>query len=137
MPEESNKVLSKRDKNPSKSNRARPMSDVFYAQNLFREAFPESRYGSVKAALYEAHRFLSRKVAKEFTYRRARSIHEGTARRIDAEEMEALKLALIEESKREQQNLRARLASLDETIAAYEANYHRSKVERTGGQMGR
>lgn len=128
-------MLSNRDK--EKSNRDKLMSDVFYAQNLFREAFPESRYGSVKAALYEAHRFLSRRVAKEFTYRRARSIHEGTARRIDAEEMEALKLALIEESKREQQHLRARLASLDETIAAYEAAAHRSKVARSGEEVGR
>jgi predicted ribosome quality control (RQC) complex YloA/Tae2 family protein len=135
MPQEKNKVLSKRDKD--QSNRAKLMSDIFYAQNLFREAFPERRYGSVKAALYEAHRFLSRKVTKEFTYRRARSIHEGTARRIDAEEMEALKLALIEESKREQQTLRARLASLDETIAAYEAAAHRTKVARPGEEMGR
>lgn len=128
-------MLSNRDK--EQSNRAKLMSDVFYAQNLFREAFPERRYGSVKAALYEAHRFLSRKVTKEFTYRRARSIHEGTARRIDAEEMEALKLALIEESKREQQTLRARLASLDEKIAAYEAVAHRQAMEGAGNQMGR
>jgi predicted ribosome quality control (RQC) complex YloA/Tae2 family protein len=135
VPQETNKVLSKRDKD--QSNRAKLMSDVFYAQNLFREAFPERRYGSVKAALYEAHRFLSRKVAKEFTYRRARSIHEGTARRIDAEEMEALKLALIEESKREQQNLRARLASLDEAIAAYEAASHRQAVARQSEEVGR
>jgi hypothetical protein len=137
MDQEADNVLSKRDKNPSNGNRARPMSDVFYAQNLFREAFPERRYGSVKAALYEAHRFLSRKVAKEFTYRRARSIHEGTARRIDAEEMEALKLALIEESKREQQILRARLASLDEILASYETVSNRSKVASQGKEMGR
>ena len=135
MPQEKNKVLSKRDKDLP--NRDKLMSDVFYAQNLFREAFPERRYGSVKAALYEAHRFLSRKVSKEFTYRRARSIHEGTARRIDAEEMEALKLALIEESKREQQNLRARLATLDEKIAAFEAAAHRKEMARQGEQMGR
>ena len=128
-------MLSKRDKEPS--NRGKIMSDVFCAQNLFREAFPEHRYGSVKAALYEAHRFLSRKVAKEFTYRRARSIHEGTARRIDAEEMEALKLALIEESKREQQILRARLASLDEILASYETVSNRSKVASQGKEMGR
>jgi predicted ribosome quality control (RQC) complex YloA/Tae2 family protein len=133
--QEKNKVLSKRDK--EQSNRAKLMSDVFYAQNLFREAFPERRYGSVKAALYEAHRFLSRKVTKEFTYRRARSIHEGKARRIDAEEMEALKLALIEESKREQQNLRARLATLDEKIAAFEAAAHRQAMEGASHQMGR
>lgn len=135
MKQETDKVLSNSDK--KSSNRDKLMSDVFYAQNLFREAFPESRYGSVKAALYAAHRALGRKLAKEFTYRRARAIHEGKARRIDAAEMEALKLALIEENKREQQNLRARLASLDATIASYEAAAHRTKVARPGEEMGR
>lgn len=132
-------MLSKRDKNLSKSNRVRPMSDVFYAQNLFREAFPERRYGSVKAALYEAHRFLSRKVAKEFTYRRARSIHEGTARRIDAEEMEALKAAINEEARREQIELRARLAALDEKIASFSqrtASEALAKNRRHSDHMG-
>jgi len=135
MEQETDKVLSNGDKKTS--NRDKTMSDVFYAQNLFREAFPESRYGSVKAALYAAHRTLSRKLAKEFTYRRARTIHEGTARRIDAAEMEALKLALIEENKREQQYLRARLASLDETLAAYEKAAHRKEVARSSKEVGR
>lgn len=135
MKQETDKVLSNRDK--KSSNRDKLMSDVFYAQNLFREAFPESRYGSVKAALYAAHRALSRKLSKEFTYRRARTIHEGKARRIDAAEMEALKLALIEENKREQQHLRARLAALDETLASYEAAAHRKEMAGTFEEMGR
>lgn len=105
----SDKILSKKDK---------AMSDVDFAQNLFREAFPESRYGSVKTLIFEAQRFINRHVKKDFTHRRARSIWEGTVRRIDNEEIEALKLARLEESKREQIELRARLAALDAAFAA-------------------
>lgn len=118
--------MSNRDKQTSI--RGKRMSDVFYAQNIFREAFPQRRYGSVKAALYEAHRFLSRRVRKDFTERRARSLWEGTAKRIDAEEMEALKAALHEEARREQIEIRARLAALDEKLAAFEKASHREKV---------
>lgn len=110
------------------ASRAKKMTDAFYAQNLLREAFPEQRYGSVKAAIYAAHRFISRKVAKEFTPRRVRAIRDGTARRIDAEEMEALKAALMEESHREQRELRARLAALDEKLADYAAAAHRETM---------
>ncbi|WP_245503699.1 hypothetical protein [Rhizobium leguminosarum] len=81
-------MLSNKDK--ELANRAKVMTDAFYAQNLLREAFPESRYGSVKGAIFAAYRFVRPKVSKELTPRRIRSIREGTARRIDAEEMEAL-----------------------------------------------
>jgi hypothetical protein len=97
------------------------MSDAFYAQNLLREAFPEQRYGSVKGAIFAAYRFVSPMVSKDLTQRRIRAIRDGTARRIDAEEMEALKAALQEESRREQRELRARLAALDEKLAAFDA----------------
>ncbi|POH32102.1 MULTISPECIES: hypothetical protein [Sinorhizobium] len=119
-----NTTLSKRDK--AKRNKA--MSDVSYAQNLFREAFPEKRYGSVKNLLFEAQRFISKHVRKDFTHRRARSIWEGSARRIDAEEMDALRIAAIEESKREQREIRARLAVLDAKLAAIRAAEARSPV---------
>lgn len=109
--------LSKRDK----AKRKKAMSDVAYAQGLFREAFPERRYGSVKSLLFEAQRFISTRVRKEFTHRRARSLWEGSARRIDSEEMDALRLAVIEESRREQRELRARLAALDAKLAAVDA----------------
>ncbi|NTG86174.1 hypothetical protein G6L15_08445 [Agrobacterium rhizogenes] len=104
-----------------KAKRARVMSDAFYAQNLLREAFPERRYGSVKGAIFAAYRFVSPKVSKDLTQRRIRAIRDGTARRIDAEEMEALKAAIIEEAHREQQELRARLAALDKKVAAFAA----------------
>ncbi len=115
-----------------KSNRAKVMSDAFYAQNLLREAFPERRYGSVKGAIYAAYRFVSPKVSKELTPRRIRSIRDGTARRIDAEEMEALKAAIIEEAHREQQELRAHLAALDKKVAAFSARAAGSQVAGAG-----
>ena len=123
-------MLSNSDKDSSK--RAKVMSDAFYAQNLLKEAFPESRYGSVKGAIFAAYRFVSPKVTKEVTPRRIRSIRDGTARRIDAEEMEALKAAIIEEAHREQQELRARLAALDKKVAAFDARVAREAVARAG-----
>lgn len=120
-----------------KANRAKAMTDAFYAQNLLREAFPEHRYGSVKGALFAAYRFLSPKVSKELTPRRIRAIRAGCARRIDAEEMEALKAAIIEEAHREQRELTARLASLDEKIAAFEARANREALAGSVSEMGR
>lgn len=106
------------------SNKDKAMSDVLYAQNLFKEAFPARRYGSVKDMLYQAHKFMSKRVSKEFSHRRARAIWEARARRIDGEEIDVLRLAVIEESKREQQELRARLASLDEMLATLDPSFH-------------
>lgn len=118
MQSTNNKDLSKCDKrSPS---RVKVMSDVFYAKTLFEDAFPFWRYGSVKAMTRAAHVFVSKRVTKEFTFRRARSIWEGKARRIDGEEIDALREAVYEETRREQQELRARLAALDEMLA--EAN---------------
>lgn len=102
----------------SKRNKSLSMSDTVLAQELIRDAFPTRKYGSVKAAVYEAYRFMRPKVLKDFTLRRARSIWEGAARRIDSEETAALSLAIIEEAKREQQELRDRLERLDTALAA-------------------
>lgn len=135
MHQRSDTVLTNPDNDLSK--RDKKMSDVFYAQNLLREAFPRSRYGKVDAVFYEARKFINKRVNKEITLRRIRTIWEGRARRIDSEEMEALKAALIEETRREQIELRARLASLDEKIAAAEAVAHRQEVARPGYQVGR
>lgn len=129
------KSLSKSDKKGA--SRKRGMSDICAAQNLLRDAFPVRRYGKVEAAFYEAHRFISRRVRKDFTMRRVRSIWEGKARRIDSEEMDALRAALVEESRREQQELTARLASLDAKIAAFEAAAHREALARPFSEMGR
>lgn len=105
-------------------NRKKSMSDTLYAQNLFSEAFPKWRYGSVKAMVREAHTFIGRRVVKDFTYRRARSIWEGKARRIDGEELDALRAAVFEETRREQRELRARLGALDEMLARVDEAFH-------------
>jgi hypothetical protein len=96
------------------------MSAVFEAQETFRSAWPLRRYGKLDNVFYQAVRFISPRVQKEFTIRRARSIYEGTARRIDSEEMDALRAAVILEAKREHEELRSRLAALDAKIAAFE-----------------
>lgn len=121
-------------------NRVRKMSDVFQAQALLRTAFPPRRYGKLDNVFYEAARFVNRHVHKQFSLRRARSIWEGTARRIDSEEMEALRLAQIEETRREQQELRARLAALDEMLASVDASLagasvagKSERIRRSGG----
>lgn len=95
------------------------MSDVALAQGMIRDAFPRDLYGGYKAAVYAAYRFISPRVSKQFTLRRAAAIWNGEARRIDMEEAAALQTALIEEAQNETRRLRARLAALDEKIAAF------------------
>jgi hypothetical protein len=97
------------------------MSPTVAARELMRDAWPIQRYGKLDNVFYQAVRFISPRVAKQFTPRRARSIWEGSARRIDSDEMDALRAAIIEEAHREQQELRARLAALDKKVAAFGA----------------
>lgn len=118
MAEGWDKVLSENDKSTS-------MSDTAFYSEMMRSSFPKNRYGGSKAAIYAAYRFISPRVTKAFTERRARSIWEGRARRIDAEEAATIRLAEIEEAKREQQELRARLARLDEALAVADAEFRR------------
>ncbi|CAN7451595.1 hypothetical protein LJR235_002911 [Pararhizobium sp. LjRoot235] len=132
--QETDKVLGSHDKDlgfkpkRQKQNRGKVMSAVFEARSLFRDAFPQERYGKLENVFYEARRFMNELLEKDFTLRRARSIWEGTVRRIDSEEMDALRLAVIEESRREKEELRARLDALDEKLAAYEAASHRETM---------
>lgn len=113
------------------------MSDICVAQSLLRDAFPSRRYGKVEAAFYEAHKFISRRVRKDFTMRRVRTIWEGTARRIDSEEMDALREAVKEEARREQIELRTRLAALDAKIASYDALSNRAALATASERSGR
>lgn len=94
------------------------MSDVSFCKDLMQEAFPKRRYGSVFSAQVEAFNFLRRHVDKNMTLRRVRSIWEGTAKRIDGEEKDALRRAKLEEAKREQRELRQRLSDLDAALAS-------------------
>lgn len=111
------------------SKREKEMTDAVLAQGMIREAFPRDLYGGYKAAVYAAYRFMSPRVTKQFTLRRASAIWNGEARRIDMEEAAALREALIEEAKNETARLRARLASLDEKIAAFDAVTARQALE--------
>jgi hypothetical protein len=115
------RVLGKRDRKTG-------MSDTAFYQGMMRDAFPARRYGSAKAALYEAHRFISRRVSKDFTPRRARSIWEGTAARIDAEEADALRAAEIEGARREYKELQDRLAFLETSLAMADEAFHGPKM---------
>jgi len=103
------------------SSRKKVMSAVFEARDTFRAAWPISHYGKLDNVFYHAVRFVAPRVSKEFTQRRARSIYEGTARRIDSEEMDALREAEREQARIEARELRARLALLDEKIASFSA----------------
>ncbi|WP_234908356.1 hypothetical protein [Rhizobium rhizogenes] len=119
------------------ADRKKVMSPTLTAKILMRDAWPLRRYSKLDNVFYEAVRFISPRVTKSFTARRARSIWEGTARRIDSDEMDALRAALIEESKIEARELRAHLASLDQKIASFEAAAHRQAMARQGQEMGR
>jgi hypothetical protein len=110
------------------TSRKKAMAAVFEAQRSFRDAWPLQRYGKLDNVFYEAVRFISPRVSKQFTARRARSIYEGTARRIDSEEMDALREAEREQARIEQNELRARLAALDEKLAAFDEVTAREEV---------
>ena len=110
----------------------RRMSDVAYAQSLMREAFPKEKYGGYKQAVYAAYRYMMPKANKRITERRARAIWDGEARRIDLEEADILRRAAIEEARREQNELRARLAALDAKLATADAFLAGRKVAATG-----
>lgn len=99
-----------------------------------REAFPSQRHGSVYSAQYAAFDYLRRTVRKNMTFRRARSIWEGAARRIDAEEAEALQRAKVEEARRERTELRARLDRLDAELAEVDAQFHGAPLAGGGNQ---
>lgn len=109
------------------------MSPTAEAKVLMQGAWPIRRFGKLDNIFYHAVRFISPRVTKQFTPRRARSIWEGTARRIDSEEMDALRAAIIEEAHREQQELRARLADLDKKSCRFRC----ARGSRSGGGQRR
>ncbi len=93
------------------------MSDAVYAKELVREVYRPDLYGSVKAALYQAYRDLNKRTRKEITPRRVRSFWDGTAKRIDGEELDALRAQRAEHFQDEQLRLRQRLAEVDAFLA--------------------
>lgn len=99
------------------------MSAAIEAQELAQRIWPKRRTGSVKASLFELTRFMRRHApaGEDFTHRRAETVWQGKVRRMDSWEMDALRLAEIEEARNEQKRLRARLADLDAKIAEADA----------------
>lgn len=118
------------------SDKDKAVSDTAYYSGVMRGAFPRHRYGGAKPAIYAAFRFIAPKVTKKFTERRARAIWEGTARRIDAEESAVLRLAEIEEARREQRELRQRLARLDAALAVADQDFHCEARAAMQSQVG-
>jgi hypothetical protein len=132
--QKADKMLGSEDKNlgfedKEFEGRGRVMSTTLEASELFRNAFPVRRYGKLANVFYEARKFINPKVEKDFTLRRAKSIWEGTARRIDSDEMDAIRLAEIEEMRRERIEARARLADLDRKIALADQAHLSQAVE--------
>lgn len=126
MIERMNEMLSEKDKSVS-------TCDSEFYRDVARETWPRQRFGSVKASINAMQRFISPRVRKEFTHRRARSIMEGTARRIDAEEASAIRQAQIEEARREHQELKVRLARLDAALAAVDPDFFGPEMEARRG----
>ena len=118
------------------SDKDKAVSDTAFYSGVMRGAFPRHRYGGAKPAIYAAFRFIAPKVTKKFTERRARAIWEGTARRIDAEESAVLRLAEIEEGRREQRELRERLARLDTALAMVDEAFHCEARAAMRSQVG-
>lgn len=108
----------------SKQDQMQSVSDPVFVQNTLRSVYTIKRFGSVKAAQYEAWTFLRERVRKELKLRRVRHFFEGTAKRIDGEEKDAVRMAQIEEARNERTSLRARLDSLDALLAAVDEEFH-------------
>jgi len=95
------------------------LSDVSQARKLIREAFPITEHGNAKRAVWAAYRKMKLK-----TERRARSIWNGEARLIKAEEMRAIENAAIEQARRDYIQAKNRVEALKQHIASEHAHFH-------------
>lgn len=113
------------------------MSDTAFVQETLTEIYTVKRFGSVKAAQFEAWGFLRKRVKeKPLKMRRVRAFFEGKAKIVRGEEKDAVRAAQIEEAKREQQELRARLARLDAALAVADQEFHREAREALQSSLG-
>lgn len=101
-----------------------PLSDVAHAQNLMREAFPQTAHGNAKGSVWAAYRKL-----KLSTERRARAIWNGEARRIDAHEMRALEDAAIEQAQRDYITAKNKIEAYRQRIAETHTHFHGSQAD--------
>ena len=111
------------------------MSDTAFVQETLRGVYTVERFGSVKAAQGAALDFMRKRV-RNMTARRIRSFFEGTARIIRGEEKDAVRAAEIEEGRREQAELRARLARLDAALAVADQEFHRESRAALQSSLG-
>jgi hypothetical protein len=113
------------------------MSDTAFVQETLTGIYTVKRFGSVKAAQFEAWDFLRKRVReKPLKMRRVRTFFEGTAKVVRGEEKDAVRAAEIEEARREQSELRARLARLDAALALADEAFHRETRAALQSSLG-
>lgn len=108
------------------------MTDAAIAQDLIREAFPTSKWGTVQAACWQAFRKL--KLASE---RRARSIWNGEALRIDAWEMDALRREAHRQTRAEYDRLKTRLVAMEAALRSTDPAFYRDDIAALREMRGR
>lgn len=96
-------------------------ADVQEARNLIREVFPTNSHGSVKAACYAAYRAL-----KLATVRRAETIWQGAAKRIDPWELDALR---YEKAKQDDLKTINDLKRTATTLAQIDPTHYRATID--------
>jgi hypothetical protein len=94
------------------------MSDTAFVQQTLGEIYTTKRFGSVKGAQYEAYSTLRKHIRERpLTLRRVRAFFEGKAKVIRGEEKDAVRAAKNEETRREYQELKARLSRLEASMS--------------------
>ena len=115
----------------SKKDRKMSVCDTAEAKQLMRDAFPERRHGSVKAAHNAAYEFLepfAKLAGRELKFRRIRQLWEGKAAVVKGWEKDALRRAKLDEERREQKELRERLRQLDSVLATLDQEVDRQAL---------
>lgn len=95
------------------------MDDALRAQQMIKYAFPASEHGTAERAQERAWRKLGLK-----TLRRARSLWDGDAKRVDAWELDRLREAELEQARKEYVGARNRIEELTQR-----ADAQRSRVD--------
>lgn len=120
------------------------MSDVALANTFIEEIGGTNK---VKVMLAEAHKFLRKhfkhvdEPEKEWTERRLRSWWNSECRKVEFWQMIELATAaemakqMREESRRDSNELRARLATLDARLTNVDENFHRETLAAIRSQM--
>jgi hypothetical protein len=104
------------------------MSNIAEAQSLIRAVFPASSYGSVQAACWAAYRRL-----KLSTERRAQTIWQGKARRIDSWELDALR---YEKAKQDEAEAILQLKSTASFLANVDPEFYGPTIDQLRNVAG-